>query len=379
MGNPKKLVIACQTCGYLIKDIANTYRAVGNDVTIMTSSDSQKSIKESLSKDIKLCPVIAYNRTTSFKRMLSWFWCAVQMLFKIGFRYRDCEVLYVSNPPLAPLLPLILRNNFSVLIWDIYPDVLVNQHYIAKDSFFARWWGRFNSKVYAKADKVFTISDGMKLCLGRYVSESKIKVVPLWPDNSNLQRIEKRENRFINNNHLEGKFVVMYSGNLGNTHRVDVIVDVAKQVTDDDIVFVLIGEGGKKKMIEQRVLRENVNNVLLLPYQPYSFLSHSLSAADIAVITLDTMSSQMSVPSKTFNMMSLGTPLMCIASLESELGKIVRKYKVGEIFPPEDVEGIIEFVLKLKRDDVLRKQFADNSLKASRVFSVDNARIFVER
>ena len=69
---------------------------------------------------------------------------------------------------------------------------------------------------------------------------------------------------------------------------------------------------------------------------------------------------------------------MCIASPESELGNIVRKYQVGEIFQPENIEGITEFVLKLKRDDALRRQYAENSLKASREFSVDNAKMFLE-
>jgi glycosyltransferase involved in cell wall biosynthesis len=286
-------------------------------------------------------------------------------------------VLYVSNPPLAPLLPLVLRNKFSVLIWDIYPDVLVNQHVISQTNIISKWWCIANKKVYKRAEHVYTISDGMKVCLSAYISNNRIKVIPLWPDNTNLHRVEKLDNLFIKNNQLEGKFVVMYSGNLGNTHRMDVLVDVAKRVNDDDIVFVLIGEGGKKKIIEQRVAEENVKNVLLLPYQPYEFLSHSLSAADIAVVTLDTESSAMSVPSKTFNMMSLGAPLMCIASPESELGNIVRRFQVGNIFQPDNIDGITEFVLKLKHDKALRSQYVDNSLRASREFSVENAKMFV--
>lgn len=374
----KKIVFACQSCGYLLKDIANAFADTGYDVIILTSSDSQQRIKDDLRDGIQMEPVITYDRTSSWKRIFTWIVSDLQMLVKIGFSYRRWDVLYVSNPPLAPLLPLILRNKFSVLIWDIYPDVLINQRMISEMNFIARWWKKANMKVYKRAKHVFTLSEGMKDSLKAYVGEYKIKVVPLWPDKANLRRVEKLDNLFIKENHLEGKFIVMYSGNLGNTHRMDVLVDVAKRVNDDDIVFVLIGEGGKKKMIEQRIAEEGVKNVLLLPYQPYDFLSHSLSAADIAVITLDSVSSQMSVPSKTFNMMSLGAPLMCIASPDSELGIIVRKYQVGEIFQPENIDGIAEFVLKLKRDDALRRQYAENSLKASREFSVDNANKFVE-
>lgn len=378
MNSNKKVVIACQTCGYLLKDIANAYSEAGFEVIVMTSRNSQETIKRDLQPGIELSSVISYNKTSSLKRILTWLVGAIQMWFKIGLSHRGCSVLYVSNPPLAPLLPLVLKNKFSLLIWDIYPDVLVSQRVVAEDSFIAKRWKKANKKVYNKAERVFTISDGMKECLSEYVNVDKIKIIPLWPDNTNLQRIDKSQNLFIKDNRLEGKFIVMYSGNIGNTHRMDVLVDVAKNIQDKDIIFVLIGEGGKKKIIEQRISEECVDNILMLPYQPYNFLSHSLSAADIAVITLDTQSSSMSVPSKTLNMMSLGTPLLCIASPKSELGNIVRNYSVGDIFEPEDVTGITDFVLKLKINDSVRKQYAENSLKASKDFSPENAKMFIE-
>lgn len=373
-----KLVIACQSCGYLIKDIANAYADKGFDVAILASRESINGIKDSLTAGITTSVVMSYDRSSSFRRIFTWGICAWQMLFKIGFSYRKSSMLYVSNPPLAPLLPLFLRNSFSVLIWDIYPDVLINQHVITDGNFIAKWWERANEKVYKKAICVYTLSVGMKKCLEKYVDEKKVKVVPLWPDNSNLHLIEKNDNLFIKQNHLEGKFIVMYSGNMGDTHRMDVLVDVAKQITDEEIVFVLIGEGGKKKLIEKRICEENVKNVLLLPYQPYEFLSHSLSAADIAVITLDAVSSQMSVPSKTFNMMSLGKPLLCIASPDSELGNIVRSYKVGEIFTPEEILEMTTFVIKLRNEPSVKNEYSENSKEASKAFSVENAKKFLD-
>ena len=373
-----KIVIVCQSCGYLIRDIIKAYTEKGNTITLLTSKGSWNSMKDELPEDIKFRSVITYDRTSTLKRLFTWTICTLQMFFKILFLRHKEEILYVSNPPFAPLLPIFLHNKFSVLIWDIYPDILVSQGLFRKDAAIVKWWSNINKKVYKKARNVFTISEGMKERLGEYVDNNKIKVIPLWPDNSNLHRIDKSQNQFIKDNRLEGKFIVMYSGNLGNTHRMDVLVDVAKNIQNKDVIFVLIGEGGKKKIIEQRISDECVDNILMLPYQPYGFLSHSLSAADIAVITLDTQSSAMSVPSKTFNMMSLGIPLLCIASPKSELGNIVRNYNVGDIFEPEDVVGITDYVLSLKINYSIRKQYAENSLKASKDFSPENAKMFIE-
>lgn len=373
-----RLVIACQSCGYLIRDIIRAYMDEGYVVTLLASKESWNSMKDGLPEVIKFCPVITYDRTSTLKRLLTWTICTFQMFFKILFLRHKEEILYVSNPPFAPLIPIAIRSKYSVLIWDIYPDVLVSQGVLKKDAAIVKWWSNINKKVYEKAHSVFTISDGMKKSLCEYVDNNKIKVIPLWPDNSNLHPIDKSHNQFIKDNQLEGKFIVMYSGNMGNTHRIDVLVDVAKNIQDKDIIFVLIGEGGKKKILERRISDEGVDNILMLPYQPYDFLSQSLSAADIAVITLDAQSSAMSVPSKTFNMMSLGTPLLCIASPQSELGKIVKNYGVGDIFDPEDVDSITDFVLNLKTNDSVRKQYSENSLKASMNFSPDNAKMFIE-
>jgi glycosyltransferase involved in cell wall biosynthesis len=373
----KNLVIACQTCGYLMRDMIRAYSEAGYTVTLISSQDSWDGIKKELPKSVGHRKVIAYDRSSTIKRLLTWSFCALQMWWKVLVHHHKDEILYVSNPPFSPLLPLALGNKFSLLIWDIYPDVLVSQHVFGKESRVVKWWAKKNNKVFSQAKHVFTISDGMKDCLKKYGSDEKMKVVPLWPDGMML-RVDKSENLFIKEQKLEGKFVVMYSGNLGNTHRMDVLLDVAQLVHNEDVVFLLIGEGGKKKMIEERIEKEKIRNVRLLPFQPLEMLPHSLSAADIAVVTLDYTSSQMSVPSKTFNLMAVGAPLMCIASPDSELGNLVKKYDVGAIYPPESAVEMAKFVIHLKAEEQVKNRYRTNAMVAAHNYTSENAKMFVE-
>lgn len=373
----KKLVIACQSCGYLIRDIIKAYSATSYAVTLISSQESWDGIKRELPEGVRHRKVIAYDKSSTLKRLWTWSVCTLQMGWKILLHHRGEEVLYVSNPPTSPLLPVLLRNKFSVLIWDIYPDVLVSQGVTNDFSFITKWWTKKNKKVFSKAKYVFTISEGMKECLAKYVSAEKIKVVPLWP-NGQMHRVDESENKFVKEQKLEGKFVVMYSGNLGITHRMDVLLDVAQLVHDEDIVFLIIGEGGKKMMIEERIEKEKIKNVRLLPYQPIDMLPHSLSAADIAVVTLDTSSSQMSVPSKTFNLMAVGAPLMCIASPDSELGNLVRKFDVGVIYSPDEYAEMAKFVIHLNADRQAKNRYRANAIAAAKKFTSENAKMFVD-
>lgn len=373
-----KIVIVCQSSGYLVVDIVKAYVGAGYEVVLMSSSKNGAKKLQFDKGDVRIEPIKAYDRSTQIRRIYTWLLATFQIVWKISWKYRSSQLLIVSNPPLAPLTPLFLRNPYSILIYDIWPDVLVNQKVLNEKHWFVRAWKWANRKTFGKAKYVFTIGKGMKECLCQYTNENKIQVVPLWADQAGIHRVEKKNNQFLKKYNLEGKFVVLYSGNMGNTHRVDSLVDVAQTVNDDEIVFVLIGHGEKKAQIERRVSEEKCKNVLVLPYQPYSFLSHSLSAADIAVVTLDTTASQMSVPSKTFNLMALGIPLLCIASPESELGKIVHDYEVGEIFLPEDVEGMKNYILKMKETNSLLDRYASNSYAASKHFTSKNAELFLK-
>lgn len=373
-----KIVIVNQSSGYLMRDIAKEYKDNGFEVVLMTAV-SKNNINIGLAgSGVKVDSLIAYDKGSSLKRLWTWGIATMQIWWKLIFKYKGYELLIVSNPPFAPLIPIVLTRRFSLLIYDIYPDVLLTQHVVSEINLLIKWWRQLNKVVFKKAEKIYTISEGMKCCLEQYSEESKIKVVPLWPDTDSIKRIEKKDNLFIKQHHLEGKFVVMYSGNMGNTHRAEVLIDVAQKIDDDDILFVLIGNGKKKKHIEQRINSEHCKNVLLLPFQSYDFLSHSLSAADIGVVTLDTSSSQMSVPSKTFNLMIVGAVLMCIASTDSELGNLVKQYEFGGIFIPDDINGMVEFIKEMKSCDEKRKKLMEKSVKASSYFSAKNAQMFLE-
>ena len=74
----------------------------------------------------------------------------------------------------------------------------------------------------------------------------------------------------------------MYSGNIGKGHNVKLLVSIAERMKeDDDVRFVIIGDGWEKKMIQDSIIEKSLKNVLLLPFQPFDKLAYSLSAADI--------------------------------------------------------------------------------------------------
>jgi glycosyltransferase involved in cell wall biosynthesis len=115
----------------------------------------------------------------------------------------------------------------------------------------------------------------------------------------------------------------------------------------------------------------------MFDWQEPSLLPHTFSSANIAIVTSGSLVNNLSIPSKTFNFMSVGVPILGISSPNSELGKLIQKYKIGACFDPNEVNEISEFILKLKEDENLYNFYAENSLKSSKIFTLENVNRFL--
>ncbi|MBT1700514.1 glycosyltransferase family 4 protein [Fulvivirgaceae bacterium PWU4] len=366
-----QIVFINQNSGYLMIDIINAHRGKYKTRAFITGKLTARNVP--LDSDVKVEKIVTYNRTTTIKRLWTWGWAFVQILFLVKTKYRKADLYIVSNPPFAPLLPLFCSNRFFILTYDVYPDALVEYKIMKADSFVIRLWKRANRKIFARAAKLFTLSEGMKTLLSQYADASKIEVAPLWTDNTFLKPVDKHENKFIAANGLQGKFLVMYSGNLGFTHNLEMLVEAAARLRNNQVQFVIIGEGDKKKMLEERIASYGLTNCLMLPWQDVQMLPYSLSAADLAVVTLGKEASLLSVPSKTYNLMSVGAPMLCLASKHSELAALIAKYGMGRCFEDTELDAMVAFIEEIAARPDYQRKLHTNALAASTEFGPENA------
>lgn len=282
----RKIIFANQSSGSLMVDIVNANEESGNfdRVELFTG---KINIRPSVpNKNVIVKKTVAYNNKNIIARISTWIIAYVHLVLVTWCRDKDTELFLVTNPPFNTFVPIFNRKKFYILIYDIYPDTLINQHVFSKDSIIAKWWIGRNKKVLAKAEKVFTISEDMKKVVSQYIEESKINVVYNWSHNERMIPVKKEENSFLKGHGLQEKFIVLYSGNMGVTHDIDVMVDVANEIKEhENIQFLFIGEGGKKKMIIKKIQDYNLKNCIVLPYQDKDVLPFSMGSADIGVVT----------------------------------------------------------------------------------------------
>jgi glycosyltransferase involved in cell wall biosynthesis len=275
------------------------------------------------------------------------------------------------------LIPLVVKNHYSILIFDIFPDALVDSGFLSKQNLLVKWWKKANLRVYDAAERVFTISESMREVLQNYSSDKNIELVPIWADNRFLKRIEPSDNPFIKRHDLQGKFIVMYSGNIGLSGQVEVMVEIAASFTRNDIVFVIIGDGAKLKWLKQNALESSLKNVLILPWQPAKELSYSLSSANLAVVGIDRKASRLAMPSKLLSYLSVGAPILCLASEDTELAKFVKENNVGKAFDSSQKIQISKYIEWLMDNPDECEQISRNSSIASQRFNYTNAKKFL--
>lgn len=300
------------------------------------------------------------------------------MFWIVLWKYRKGHILAITNPPLTPFIPWVLGCRFDILVYDVYPDALVSYNYLSERNLIVRTWRWLNRKAFSKARKVYTLSESMKLLVSRYVSSEKIQIVPIWTDNKFIQPVPKEENQFLSDKDYKEKFIISYAGNMGQTHPVEILLEVAELLDPNLFHFVLAGGGYKYDLIKEKLQLKSIPNVSLYSWQPVEILPHVLSAASLSVVTLDEDAAALSVPSKTFNSFSVGNPILAIASPDSELKRLLEHYNCGVTFSSSQINEIADYIRTLEKNPQLYAQLADNSLKASLDFTEENAKELVK-
>lgn len=373
----KKLVILNQAANYLTIGFANAFAEKFDEVVLITGSIHIQG--EELNKEVKTHYINKWYEHPASKKFLSYIIAMIKMWWLLKTKYRKHEVFFVSVPPMGYLINLALPNKFSMVIWDVYPDAFKILG-VKESNFIYKTWAKLNVKSFKKAYKLFTISEKMGDLLEIYVNKNKIIIQPIWSIFQENNKHSKENNPFIEKHNLKGKFIVQYSGNIGLSHNVEIMVDLAEMMVEEtDIVFQIIGRGPRKPILEKLVQERNLPNCMFLPFQSDELFPFSLSAADAGVVILDETTSKGSVPSKSYNLMSYGIPSLYIASLDSQLKIYADKYNHALCCEKQNLSEAASFLRKL-RDN---REYYDATSKAATIASNDfkrkNANQFVEK
>jgi colanic acid biosynthesis glycosyl transferase WcaI len=280
---------------------------------------------------------------------------------------RDDKVLVVTNPPLLPFFVRVVcwlkGAKFVLLVHDVYPDVFVPLGLMKSSHPLYRMLSWVNSKLYVSADRVVALGRDMaRLVEDKSKELASVSVIPNWGDVDVISPASKMENALLQELELTDKFVVHYSGNHGRTHDLLSLIEAAELLKEDsDIHFLFIGEGSGKAEVVERAGELELENVTFCTFVDRAELNTSLNAADVSVLAFKKGMAGISVPSRLYNLMAAGKPILAVVDDDSEVADVIRDAKLGVVVSPESPRKLAEQIISLKNDGDLRVKMAKNS------------------
>lgn len=298
----------------------------------------------------------------------------IQLWYGITEKNVDCVYLE-STPPIQGLLGSLLkifRNiPFVYCLQDIFPDSLAGTSLAKKGGLLWKIGRVIEDFTYKYADKIIVISEDFKKnIMAKGVPEDKIVVIYNWVDQNKVVDVPREKNKLFDKYNIDReKFYIEYSGNIGLTQNMDMLLEVMKELktTHPYIGLVLVGEGAYKAQVEEIVKRDDLTNVTMIPFQPYEDISHVLSLGDAGLVISKPGVGANSVPSKTWSIMSASRPVLANFD-ENELKDILVGNECGIFTKAGDKEAFKQSIIKLYENRDLCKKYGRNG----RQFVMDN-------
>ena len=282
-------------------------------------------------------------------------------------------VVALTDPPIIGLVGWLTAKRagakFVFLCQDVFPEVarLLEDFRSETINGVLQHVNRF---IVARADRVVALGDTMKerLVEGKGAPAEKVTVIHNWADGSRITPAPK-PNPFSTAHGLDGKFVVMHSGNMGLSQNLDTLLDAASELRHlEDLVFVLVGAGVRRAHLEEETVRRGLTNVRFLPYQPKDQLRDSFGSADVFIISLARGLSGYIVPSKLYGILAAGRPFVAAVESSTEVASVARDHECGLVIEPGDSGGMVHEITRLYRDRELVERLGDNARRASGYF-----------
>lgn len=241
------------------------------------------------------------------------------------------------------------------ILQEIFPDNLVAAGKYTEWHPFVRLCRRMEQHIYRKNHAFITLSDEMKRTLvARGVQEEKIAVIPNWADTNAIQPILREENAMFEECNLprEG-FYAVYAGTLGFLQEPDVILDAAKLLKNmQDIRILVFGDGSLRDHVESRIVREQIDNVLLFPLKSTAQIAQIYSLADVVLVPLKKGMTRIAVPSATQLALAAGRPLIVSAEAGSEWARSIERESFGLCITPGEPQEMADAILRLHASTV---------------------------
>ena len=322
---------------------------------------------------VERCMGTTLDKDKLLLRLVNIFTCSAAILLKGLAKVRKGDlVIAVTAPPsmpfIAKLICLPTGAKCVIRLEDVYPEIMVATGLIRPHSPMDRILGALNRVLYKSADKLVILGRDMRALVERKIggSNEHLAVIRCWSDTDIVRPVPKEDNALLKDLNLEGRFIVSCIGNMGRAQAIELILEAADLLRGDPRVhFLFVGSGAKKTWMEQEIARRGLANISIVGQRPRTDQINFLNACDVSIISLLPGITGAAVPSRLYNIMAAGKPVISVTGANSEVSLIVREENIGWVVPPDKPEHLSRVVLEALSDPERLEQMGARAYAAA--------------
>lgn len=279
-------------------------------------------------------------------------WNVTNLSLSFGIRLlkevrNGSTILVVTNPPTLPFLARIvalLRGARCILVvHDMYPDVLTAVGLLRKDSILYRLINSVQNFVLCGMSRIVVLGRDMEKRIHQKDNRlvERTVIIPNWGDIHGIRPLSNHALELRQKFGLEKHFIVQFSGNLGRTHGIDdLLALVENNRNDSSIHFVVFGWGAAYDYVAKEIETRELGNITLHSPCARKDLEAYLNLCDLFFLPFREGMEGISVPSRLYNVMAAGRPVLAVTSPCSELAQVVIEENMGWVVQPGDLDGM---------------------------------------
>ena len=284
------------------------------------------------------------------------------------------DIIFLTVPPLpgsiaVAILSFVYKCPIILNVQDLLPDTAI-QVGLLKNKVIIRLFKVLEKLAYRMSDAICIISeDFLHNLKSKGVPAHKIIYIPNWVDTNFICTLPKKESFFRNKYDLLEKFIVMYSGNIALTQGLQTAIEAAALLKHiKDIIFIIVGEENALAELKELCIEKELQNVLLLPFQPRDQLPDMLAAADVGLVFQKKNVISLNMPSKIPLLLASGRPIIASVPLSGATAQVISKSRGGINVFPESPAALAQAVQFLYQDSWQLMKLGERG----RQYAIDN-------
>lgn len=360
-------------CGYPFQtDLSFILAKRGHDVcvTFTNSSGGPKAFSDHTDKNINIIDIEIplVEKQNYLKRWFQEKKYGLEVIKVIENFMPD--IVFSADTPLSAqkqICQCCKKKNIKFVFWlqdiiSIAAKSILTQKFGPIGGIIGRVFKFVEVNILKRSDHIITITDDfVRTMIDWGINQNKITVIPNWSPIEKIPVLPKI-NTFSKKHKIDDKFVVLYSGTLGMKHNPRIISEAAiKLKHNSDIIFLVITDGIGMDILKQEKENLNLDNLLLLPFQPFAMFPKVLASADALLTLLEPDAGVFSVPSKVWSGYCAGRTSLMVVPEGNLAAKRTKEINAGIVIPNDKSDQLSEKILYLRNNPKLCNLYGGNA------------------